>query len=72
MIKESVNRPNIFLLREELPFSGGMNLSQFAARVSESYDRNSAIILSMMLDQLLVNCLNMILCSSSWRNGHSV
>ena len=64
MIKESVNRPNIFLSCEELPFSGGKGLSQFAARVSEIWieiQLSFTPILLMTLDQLLVNCLNMTL-----------
>ena len=61
VIKESVNRPNIFL---SCKVSGGRGLSHFALRVSEIWmeiQLSSTQILLTILDQLLVNCLNMIL-----------
>ena len=52
VIKESVNRPNIFLSCEELPFSGGKGLSHFTTRVSEILDGNSAIIYTDFIDDI--------------------
>ena len=52
VIKESVNRSNIFLSCEELPFSGRKGLSHFAARVSEILDGNSAIIYTDFIDDI--------------------
>ena len=52
LIKGSVNRPNIFLSCEELPFSGGKGLSHFAARVSEILDGSSAIIYTDFIDNI--------------------
>ena len=52
LIKGSVNRPNIFLSCEELPFSGGKGLSHFAARVSEILDGSSAIIYTDFIDDI--------------------
>ena len=47
-----MNRPNIFLSCEELPFSGGRGLSHFALRVSEILDGNSAIIYTDFIDDI--------------------